>query len=307
MPNRVVIAGGTGRRGRALALALKDEYEVRVLTTSAATSPGAWQCDLTSIAEAEVALAGAHTVVFLAWARGQPARLFQGELSDVDALMADSVSRAAQRVGAKHVIFYACGDNDPREAILRASGISVSVLRGNGPEVDAALVKLVSQPASQTRVGSDSVGTEARNVPPSTAPRVWSVQRFERPANASAEALARAYFEWLPSASPLTRVEHIERTWRVMALGVPVLMLQHSPGRSEPDCYVLEVVGGALASCARGRFEFRVLRDGSVAVALIDFAPALPWPVYRVTQAMAHARVMRAFGKALESKTVVPA
>lgn len=307
MPNRVVIAGGTGRHGRALALALKDQFEVRVLTTSAVTLPGAWQCDLTSIADAEVALAGAQTVVFLAWARGQPARLFQGVLSDVDALIADSVSRAAERVGAKHIVFYACGENDPREAILRASGIKVSVLRGSGPDVDAALEKLVSEPASQTRVGSELTGTEARNVPPPSAPRVWSVQRFERPANASAEALARAYFEWLPSATPLTRVEHIERTWRVMALGVPVLVLRHSPGRSEPDCYVLEVVGGALVSAPRGRFEFRVLRDGSVAVALIDFSPALPWPVYRVTQAMAHARVMRSFGKALEAKTVVPA
>jgi len=300
---RVVIAGGSGRLGRALAAALAERFEVRVLTTSAVSGGGQWQCDLTSIAEAEVALASAHTVVFLARASRSPARLMQGALSDLDLLMADSVARAAARVGAQRVVFFACGEHDPREAILRTGGVALSVLRGGGPDPVAALVELVSAPGTEDRVlPAWSAPEDPPSAPPVT-PRVWSIQRYEKQGALSAEALARAYFEWLPTATPLTRVEQVERTWRIIGAGVPVLVFRHSPGRSEPDCYVMEVVGGALVGSSRGRFEFRVLGDGSVLVALIDFAPSLPWPIYRLTQANAHARVMRSFGKALEAKS----
>ena len=144
---------------------------------------------------------------------------------------------------------------------------------------------------------------------PLKLPRMWSVQRFERPADATAESLALAYFEWLPSSGPFIRVERIERVWRISMMGVPLLVMRHSPGKSEADCFVLDVVGGTLSADVEtpGRFEFRVLRDGSVAVALIDFAPSLPWHVYRFTQAEAHARTMRSFGKALDPKSAVAA
>ena len=299
---RLVIAGGSGRLGSSLQAALKDQFEVRVLTTSA--PPPAWQCDLTSIVEAEIALAGAHTVVFLARVAKPPARLTQGATVDLDLLMADSVSRAAARVGAEHLVFFACAQNDLREPILRASGVKTSVLRGGGPDPVAALIELINSPQDRV-LAAWSSGDDAV-LPAPRAPRVWSIQRFERPVEASAAALARAYFEWLPGAVPLVRVEHVEQTWVISCLGVDALILRHSPGRSEPDCFVLDVVGGALVSEPRGRFEFRVLGDGSFTVALIDFAPSLPWPVYRATQAIAHARVMRSYGKALESKTLVP-
>lgn len=299
---RLVIAGGSGRLGSLLQSALQNQFEVRVLTTSAA--PPAWKCDLTSIAEAEIALAGAHTVVFLAKVATPPARLTQGATADLDLLMADSVSRAASRVGAEHLVFFACGENDPREPILRASEVKLSVLRGGGPDPVAALVELVNSP--QDRVLAAWASPDEALPAGPRASRVWSIQRFERPVAASAAALARAYFEWLPSAVPLLRVERVEQTWLISSLGVEALILRHSPGRSEPDCFVLDMVGGALVSRPRGRFEFRVLRDGSFCVALIDFAPSLPWPLYRATQAIAHARVMRSFGKALDAKTLVP-
>ncbi len=299
---RLVIAGGSGRLGTLLQAALQGDFEVRVLTTSA--PPPAWRCDLTSIAEAEIALAGAHTVVFLAKVAKSPARLTQGATVDLDLLMADSISRAAARVGAAHLVFFACGESDPREAILRASGIKTSVLRGGGPDPVAALVELINEP--QDRVLPPWSASEDVLASGPRASQVWSIQRFERPADASAAALARTYFEWLPGAVPLMRVERVEQTWLLSTLGVETLILRHSPGRSELDCFVLDLVGGALVAEPRGRFEFRVLRDGSFCVALIDFAPSLPWPVYRATQALAHARVMRSFGKALEAKTLVP-
>lgn len=303
-PRRVVIAGGSGQLGRPLAEALKDAFDVRVLTTSAGGP--AWQCDLTSIAETEVALAGAHTVVFLARAAKASARLTQGSAADLELLMADSVARALPRVGAEHLVFFACGEDDSREAILRSSGVTLSVLRGGGTDPVAALVELINSPQDRVLPLWSSPAPSA--IKAARSSRSWSVQRFNLSPGATAEALARAYFDWLPSSVPLVRVEHIERTWRIVALGIPWLVMQHSPGRSEPDCYVLDVVDGALVEkpSSRARFEFRVLRDGSMMVALIDFAPSLPWPVYRATQALAHARVMRQFTKALEAKTAVP-
>ncbi len=314
---RVVIAGGSGHLGRALALAVgaDERFEVRALSSRAgpALEAGGWRCDLTSIADAEVALAGADTVVFLARTTTPRARLLQGALADLDALMADSVSRAATRVGARHLVFFACGPNDPREVMLRNSGVPMSVLHGGGDDPVKALLDLVASASGapqEKKLSEWSSGEPALAVSPMGS-CVISIQRFERPLTATAEALARAYFEWLPSAAPLVRVEHVELTWQIIVLGTPMLALRLNPGRSEPDCHVLEVVGGALVAAASAagptpRFEFRVLRDSSMVVALIDFAPSMPWPLYRV-QASVHARVMRLYGQALESKTLVPA
>ncbi len=303
----MVIAGGSGRLGGALAAALRGSFDVRVLRHS--SQGEGWRCDLTSIAEAEVALAGAHTVVFLARTSKPPARLTQGAVTDLDVLMADSVSRAAARTGAEHLVFFACGEGDVREALLRASGVKMSVLHGGGADPVTALAGLVSASQAQDQVLPAWPGFGDLTPAPMKQPRVWSVQRFARPAGATAQSLAHAYFEWLPSSGPLIRVERIERVWRISMMGVPLLVMRHSPGKSEANCYVLDVVGGTLSADVEspGRFEFRVLRDESVAVALIDFAPSLSWPVFRFTQAAAHARTMRSFGKALDLKSAAAA
>ncbi len=310
---RVVIAGGSGPLGTALAAALRSaNWQVRVVATPASLSNAAdddtWACDLTSIADAEVALAGAHTVVFLARTRERVARLVQGARSDLDALLADSVSRAAARVGAQHLVFFACAENDPNEALLRETGVPFSVLRGGGQQPVTALAELVQQGRAETRNLPEWKPTAPRPVRPPSAARAWSVQRFERPAGATALALAEAYFQWLPSVAPLTRVERFERTFTISAFGSAMLVLRHSPGRSERDCAVFDVVGGSLTANTprRGRVEFRLLRDGSAVTALIDFAPGLPWVLYRVTQALVHARVMRLFAQALANKSLVP-
>jgi hypothetical protein len=52
----------------------------------------------------------------------------------------------------------------------------------------------------------------------------------------------------------------------------------------------------------RGRLEFRqTLGSQQIMAAVLDYEPALPWWLYRATQALAHLWVMRAFNKHLKS------
>ena len=66
------------------------------------------------------------------------------------------------------------------------------------------------------------------------------------------------------------------------------------------DRAVFTIRGGLLATPqAGGSFEFRRVLDGEAVLCSLDgFAPRLPWPIYLLTQAPLHVRVMRAFGRA---------
>jgi hypothetical protein len=301
---RIVIAGGTGALGSALARRLSGTHEVLALrppalgeAPPATHTSGPWPCDLLSIPDAEVALAGAETVVMLAQARRPPARLTRAALDDLDRLLADSVARAAKRCGAKRLVLFSCGPSDVREALLEKSGVPLSVLVGGGPDPVAALAELVDAPPGTRRDGPAWQG----EAPVAAEPRlrVCSVQRYVRPRGWGAEALARAYFRWLPGAALATRVEEGPGVFAIHAFGARSLVLRHLPGRSEADSYVLQVADGALVHRAKGpgRLEFRVLLDGETAMtALTGYEPRLPWLVYRFSQALMHERVMRRFG-----------
>lgn len=309
-PLSVVIAGGTGRLGRELAKRLQPTCAVRVLTTSPAgpegqpPGPGQWSCDLLSIPQTEVALAGADVAVFLARVSRPPARLVQADDADLDALMADSFARAAARSSVKRIVFFAA-DGDLREALLRASGLPLSVLRGGGGDPVAALLELVLQGEPGERVLSPCKEPEAEVRAMRPGVLVCSVQKYVLPQAWTARDVADGYFTWLSGGLPLMRVEHLEQNVIVRSAGVPVLMLRHSPGSSERDSAVLDVFDGALVGRARGsaRLEFRVmLTGGAVFTVLHGFTPSLPWPVYRVTQALAHSSSMKRFGRWLSAQ-----
>lgn len=299
---RVVIAGGTGALGRALAQKLATSCDVTVVGTRA-SGDGTWKADLLSIAEAEVALAGAQVVVFLARTSGPRARLFQGSADDVDLLLADSVARAVRLTKPQRVVFFPCGEQDEREACLRASGVPLSVLSGGGDDPVAQLEQLVLAADVETRRLPAYKGASVETVEWSGPSTVLSVQRFAPKAGWSAKQTARGYFEWLssdvPGLSTVLGAEAIE----VKFGGVSVLRLRHVPGQSDDDVEVLEVRDGALVSDGvTGAFEFRLLREPKVLMTTLrGFVPAMPWLVYRGSQALMHARSMRRFGEFLSS------
>jgi hypothetical protein len=287
--SRVVIAG-SGALGQSLAARLKDSHDVHFAAG-----------DLTAPHVTEVAFAGAHTVVMLARANAPIAKLPKAEPADLDLLLADSVARAVKLAGVKRLVHFACGDDDVRVPLLERAGVPLAVLRGGGPDPVEHLATLVNGGTSlQTAAWT---GPAREEKPPRFG--TCSIQRYPRPANWSALELARAYFEWLPSDTKLAKTSEREGAFTISMAGVRSLVLRHVPGRSSDDLAWLEVADGAMArrSLSPGRFEFRMLLDGSTAMtSLIGYEPSLPFAVYRITQALLHERVMRRFATWLEAQ-----
>lgn len=134
---------------------------------------------------------------------------------------------------------------------------------------------------------------------------VRSIQRLVLPPGGNATWVANEYFKWLPSFfSTLVRVtlEGDRCIFYLIHPWVQILILERSLERSTPDRQLLYVVGGMLsAQQGRGRLEFREVLDRKyIMAALHEFRPALPWYIYRWTQAVVHLIVMKAFGEHLK-------
>lgn len=288
--SRVVIAGA-GHLGRQLAERLGSTHQVHLANA-----------DLTAVPEAEVACAGADTIVFLARASKRIARLPRAEPADVNRLLADSVARAAKAVRAKHLVSFACGPDDPCPQLLAHSGVPSSVLRGGGPDPVELLANLVT-----SGPGAPSLETPAWTGPEqeARAPRfgTCSIQRYRRPPGVTALELARRYFEWLPGDMRLVKTSERDAVFTLTIAGIHALVLRYVSGRSSDDLAWFEIADGRMARrSSEGRFEFRHLLDGQHSMAaLVAYEPALPFWMYRVTQAVLHERVMRRFGESLEA------
>ncbi len=282
-----------------LARALSQRLPARLITARRPSDPSWWRADLSSIPEAEVALAGTTTLVVLASNRGAPARLTRATREDLDLLVGDSLARAAKRCGVQHVVVYACGEREGRVPLLRAAGLPMSVLVGGGPDPVPLLETLIARGPGEDLVTAAWSAPAPSRYTSREDLQVCSVQRYARPPGWSAERLARAYFSWLPTQFPTVRTSRVGAITTLSVLGVRALVLRESPGRSEPDSFLLECVDGALSrrAASAARFEFRVLLDGATAMtALIGFEPTLPFFVYRLSQAFLHERIMRRFG-----------
>ena len=136
---------------------------------------------------------------------------------------------------------------------------------------------------------------------------VLSVQRIPMPLGVDAQWAAYEYARWLPKFfRPLLKV--VVRDARVYRFCVPLtalclLELTFSEQRSSASRQLFYISGGALAKTSQanpGRFEFRTVLDGKWALSAVqDFAPRLPWLLYKATQALAHLWVMKFFGRHL--------
>ena len=186
-------------------------------------------------------------------------------------------------------------DNPVQRAIEPdALGFQNALRRSLSPEGT-----LLPDPRQSIREKDDATIREAQ--------LVRSVQRFDLPAGRDAEWAGREYMRWLDGfAGPLIRVRvdesvgELRASFHVRPLPRPVLELTFAPDRSEPDRALFYVTGGLLADRdhgARARLEFRSVLGGDCLIAAIhDFAPRLPWGLYRLTQAVAHLFVMNRFG-----------
>lgn len=129
---------------------------------------------------------------------------------------------------------------------------------------------------------------------------VRSIQRLPAVHNHDCRWIATQYMRWLPRMfRSLIQVSVDETSGRVLfhvlLIPWPMLVLQAIDGQS------FKITGGLLSAAQnRGWLEFRQIEDRKYTLAAIhDFVPALPWPIYLLTQAPLHAWVMKRFGRSL--------
>jgi uncharacterized protein YbjT (DUF2867 family) len=143
--------------------------------------------------------------------------------------------------------------------------------------------------------------------PPNICREIRSVQRFPLAPQVDALWVANKYLTWLPLfLIPFLKLEKIPNgcKYRVRFLSILLLTLRRNIEMSNHSRQVFNVGKGVLVRGNRAIFEFRQSHDHKFIISAIhNFEPALPWPIYRSTQAVLHKVVMSRFGKLLEKST----
>ncbi len=137
---------------------------------------------------------------------------------------------------------------------------------------------------------------------------VRSIQRLPLSAGNDAAGIAKEYFRWLPKfLHPFILVEHsndFRWIFRFVGMKKALLVLEFSKSRSAPDRQLFYIKSGVLVEKnqpSHSRLEFHQALGGKCMIAAIhDFKPALPWIVYKWTQALIHLWVMKKFKAHLE-------
>ena len=192
------------------------------------------------------------------------------------------------------------------------SSLRHSMLPANNKLAELAGVKPLSfeEALKQTlRFPPPPKAPATKHVPPKL---VCSVQRLHLPQGRKAEWVAREYARWLPDFfKPVLRVVTDQRghmDFHIFWFKRPLLKLEFSEARSQPERSLYYIRGGVLAAVSqqsKARLEFReVLNGRALIVAIFDFEPALPWFFYKFSQALVHLFVMWSFGRYL--RNVVP-
>lgn len=237
--------------------------------------------DLFSIQAVKQAVQGAEWIYYDGEVPDCSARLVQGRVEDLTILCADTIGRAAALAGVSY-IGYAAGRSE-LSGVLEAYGIPGG--EGTG------------------------TGTVLRGKKWKSGNTVHSVQCFRLPAGRDAAWVGEEYMKWLPKELyPFVQVRKKEGGvfhFCAALLPAPLLVLMYSEADSMPGCEVYRITGGILANRKEtekytGRLEFReIVGTGEIITAIHHFVPRLPWPLYRLTQAIVHLWVMERFGRYL--------
>lgn len=153
--------------------------------------------------------------------------------------------------------------------------------------------------------GEGQVHSFSRPVTLTLSRQVRSVQRLPLPEGKNAIWVLDEYVRWLPkflSFAVRTSLNENRCVFYFLHPKFELLVLEKAQNLSTPDRQLLYVVGGYLAvrEQGRGRLEFREVLNGRyILAALHEFRPALPWIIYKWTQAVVHLFVMKCFGKHL--------
>lgn len=134
---------------------------------------------------------------------------------------------------------------------------------------------------------------------------VRSVQRLTTDTEINAYEAVKIYAKWLPvHMKSLIKVNWGDSLLKFQFLWFdkPLLILQIQDNPEELDRAKFHIVGGLLTKTTNtGWLEFRrVLGSKYIIASINEFQPALPWYLYKFTQAFMHQRVMLSFGRYLK-------
>lgn len=132
---------------------------------------------------------------------------------------------------------------------------------------------------------------------------VRSVQRLGNPQNKPAGWIADMYPKWLDHYFKfILTAKKEEDIVRFYLFNIVLLELTYMPKRSDENRRLFFITGGVL--CKRtdmGWLEFRSVMDNQHIISAIHrFVPALPWLVYKYTQAVGHLFIMNQFNRFLK-------
>lgn len=184
------------------------------------------------------------------------------------------------------------------------------------PLVDSLKYPMILQSENKMTVGDFKTSLKKALMSPHQAVRAFrknktqkiksvrSVQRLVIPLGMTAKQIGDEYFSWLPrffSSFIQVNLKGDECVFYIPILNLKLLILRNVSYQSHENISQLKIVGGLLAKKnQKGWLEFREVIPGLVALSAIhDFTPALPWFIYRLTQAPFHLFVMNAFKKYL--------
>ena len=158
---------------------------------------------------------------------------------------------------------------------------------------------------------AESIDKAVHDTPPSLHRKTYqkeekntvrSVQRLRNPAGKSVQWVADAYPKWLPTLFKYgLKAKEVGDEVHFKLFRFTLLRLKYVDGKSDEKRRLFFIVGGRLAKRGDyGWLEFRsVLNNQYVIAAIHEFVPALPWFVYRNSQAVVHLFVMKQFSRYL--------
>ncbi len=178
---------------------------------------------------------------------------------------------------------------------------------GSPKTLTCALTEAILERQKYTDHAKPSLAPQSQIEPVRLLRSVASIQRLALPAGWDSSAAANEYLAWLPNAfHPFIKVttENGIIEFYFLWIKKSLLTLELAPLRSDVARTLFFIRGGILdgkRNKLRGRLEFRVI-DGALVAAVLDFEPALPWMLYRYTQAVVHLFVMWLFSKHLKKQ-----
>lgn len=136
---------------------------------------------------------------------------------------------------------------------------------------------------------------------------VHSIQRLPNPIKLNQKQVSDMYVSWLPTHLKYfinVKQQGEQVHFFALNLPIPLLKLQLIPEKENIERVKFHIVGGVLSATKNtGWLEFRRVAGGEYMLSSVhEFIPALPWYIYKFTQAPLHAHVMKSFGDYLKER-----